>query len=384
MPSLTVTYGATQAVAMTLILLGLTPNAEAAVVINSEGGWEASITGSLPVFMVMSDGDSPAPGVSGEDGTRIQSGFNPANLTFHVAAPSANGFQVSAHVQFDTHLNGNSQNDNSQFESRVAEIQVQGRYGTVRIGKGFGIFNSAAIGDIASQGGVGLLGGEAADSAGATGGRIGTGYVYANFNPHITYTSANIGGVKIEFGIVNPEEPGGQSRLIETDTPRFEGQIDYAKTYHSGSIRVWSGFMHQEVSVVASDFDYDMQGFDIGGHLDHGVFGLTLSITDTTGIGANGLYGTSLNDAEVRATQWYIEADVNTGKTIYGISYGEGEQNQETTIVGSAEDEKNELAMLFVHHKLTPQLKLIGELQSYESDTLTDYNALSIGAQFDF
>lgn len=370
-------------------------SAHAAITLGSTQGYEASVSGSIPVFLVLSSHDSPkGSSTDGEDAARIQSGFNPANVTFHVKAPTTEGISVSAHVQYNTHLQGKGTQDSGLFESRVAEIQVGGSFGTVSLGKGFGIFNSSAIGDIGSGKGVGWLGG-GADTANATGGHIGTGYVYANFNPHIVYTSPDMGGIKYKLGLINPEEPAGYpNSAVETNMPRLEGQLDYTSTMTNGGLRLWVGFMHQNVSLTDIKYDYNMTGVDLGGHLDVGMFGLTLAYTDTEGVGADGLYGfntdggAGVNDAEVKATQWYLEADIQSDKTTYGLSYGEGQQDAEATSagrpVGPARDITNKLGMLFVHHKLTPAFTLIGEVQDYSSEAQADYNAVVVGAQYDF
>lgn len=359
--------------------------AQAAVTLGSAQGYEASVSGSIPVFLVLSSHDDAKGTVNtGEDAARIQSGFNPANLTFHVKAPTTEGLTVSAHVQYDTHLQGAGAQDSGLFESRVAEIQVQGDFGTVSLGKGFGIFNSAAIGDIGSGMGVGWLGG-GADTGNATGGHIGTGYVYANFNPHITYASPDINGLKFKIGAINPEDPAGYIKRVETNMPRLEGQLEYMMDSASSELRLWSGFLYQPVRLPDDDFNYHMSGVDVGAHLDIGGFGLTLAYTDTKGIGADGLYGFGgVNDAEVKATQWYTEADVVINKTTYGLSYGEGQQDATITKIGAAKDITNKLGMLFIHHKITPQFSVIGEIQDYQSDAQADYKAYIVGAQLDF
>jgi hypothetical protein len=356
--------------------------------LGSAQGYEASVSGSIPVFMVISDHEG-APGQSGEQAARIQSGFNPANLTFHVKAPTSDGLTVSAHVQYDTHLQGAGEQNSGLFESRVAEIQVDGTFGTVSLGKGFGIFNSAAIGDIGSGLGVGWLGG-GADTANATGGHIGTGYVYANFNPHITYASPDMNGLKLKVGAINPEDPAGFVGRVETSMPRLEGQLDYTLDASFGEMKVWTGFMYQNINLIDKQYDYNLTGIDVGTHIDVGSFGLTLAYTDTKGVGADGLYGYNtdgglgINDAEVKATQWYGEVDYVLDKTTLGFSYGEGQQDATITPVGAARDITNKLGMLFVHHKLTPAFTIIGELQDYSSDAQADYNAYVVGAQFDF
>lgn len=366
------------ATAVAFSAIAYAPTSIAKVDLGAPGDWEASISGSLPVFAVASDHDDS------ESAFRVQSGFNPANINFHVVAPKTDsGLTISGHFQIDTHLNApNGVQNGGLFESRIANIKVAGDFGTVTLGKDFGVFNSNAIGDIASQGGVGWLGG-GADTGNATGGRIGTGYVYANFNPQIKFTSNDMNGVVYKIAIINPEEP--QDAPIETSLPRFEGQI----TYSTDSFKIWAGAFFQEVSVQGEQaFDYDMQGFDVGAHVQAGDFGLTLNYTDTTGIGADGLYGGSTNDADVDATQWYVEADYMINKTRIGISYGEGSQDEraENTAFGLpvAAEVDNELTMLFVHHQLSRQFRIVGELQDYQSDVQNDYNAVVLGFQFDF
>lgn len=359
-------------------VLVFSPLALSKVALESDNGWETSISGAIPIFVVASDHDDS------EQAFRVQSGFNPANINFHVVAPKTDsGLTISGHFQVDTHLNApNGVQNGGLFESRVANIKVSGDFGTITLGKDFGVFNSNAIGDIASQGGVGWLGG-GADTGNATGGRIGTGYVYANFNPQIKFTSNDMNGFVYKLALINPEEP--QDASIETSMPRFEGQV----TYSGESFRVWTGAFQQAVSVTGVQaFDYDMQGFDVGAHIQVKGFGLTVNYTDTTGIGADGLYGGSINDADVDATQWFVEADYTLDKTRFGISYGEGTQDSRAADasigLGSADEVDNELTMLFVHHQLSKQFRLVGELQDYQSDVQNDYNAIILGFQFDF
>lgn len=372
----------TAAIALGMATIGMISSANANVVIESNSGWETSINGSIPVFAIASDHDDS------ESAFRIGSGFNPANININVAAPTtANGLTISGHFQIDTHLNAPKGVQNGGFfESRVAKIQIAGDFGTLTAGKDFGVFNSSAIGDKASQGGVGWLGG-GADTGNATGGRIGTGYVYANFNPQVKYASNNYNGLEFKVALINPEEP--QDADIETDAPRFEAQINYTAQFDAGSISLWTGFLQQNVSVLgATPFDYDLQGVDVGTKVNLGDFSIALSYTDTTGIGANGLYGGSINDADVDATQWYVEAYYTFDKTTVGYSYGEGHQdsrdaNDSKGLVAVAEVD-NELSMLFVHHQLTPQFRLVGELQDYKSDVQANYDAIVVGFQYDF
>lgn len=372
----------TAAIALGLATIGMLSSANANVVIESNSGWETSINGSIPVFVISSDHDDS------ESALRVGSGFNPANININVAAPTtSNGLTVSGHFQVDTHLNApDGVQNGGAFESRVAKIQIAGDFGTLIAGKDFGVFNSSAIGDKASQGGVGWLGG-GADTGNATGGRIGTGYVYANFNPQVKYVSNNYSGLEFKVAMINPEEPQGVD--IETDSPRFEAQVNYTAEFDAGSISLWTGFLQQSVSVLgATPFDYDLEGVDVGTKVNLGDFSIALNYTDTTGIGADGLYGGTINDAEVDATQWYVEAYYTFDKTTVGYSYGEGHQDSRDADASkgldAVDEVDNELSMLFVHYQWTPEFRLVGELQDYKSDVQANYDAIIVGFQYDF
>jgi len=344
---------------------------------SDENGWDANISGSIPVFLVLSDTKD------GEQASRIMSGFNPASLTFGVTMPEENGLVVSTKFQINNHLQGSQVQNSGLFESRIAEIQIDGDFGTLNIGKGFGIFNSSAIGDIGSSKGVGWMGG-GADQANTTGGHIGTGYVYANFNPRIMYSHSVGDNFNYKFGLFNPEEPTDAAGSVETKVPRVEGQINYV----INSFELWTGFMWQPVELIVEDVDYNLQGVDVGGRYKQGGVQVTASYTITEGIGADGLYGFGgINDAEVEGSQWYVEGAFSHNKTTYGVSYGVGSQDAHTEPFAVAKIE-NMLTMLFVHHKVTSHLTFMLELQDYASETASvatnEYQAMSLGTQLDF
>ncbi|MFT6154953.1 MAG: hypothetical protein ACJAYK_002776 [Crocinitomicaceae bacterium] len=338
--------------------------------------WNHEITGSFPVFFTYSDTDG------GEQGMRIMSGFNPANITVTSFAPKQGDLDIRGILQVTSHLQGSQVQNSGLFESRVAEIQIKGGFGQFNIGKGFGIFNSNAIGDAGSGKGIGHMPG-GADQGNATNGRIGTGYVYANFNPRIIYSNQFSDQTSFKVGVFNPEEPANASG-VETILPRFEGQV----TTSIGDHRLWAGFMFQ--SIESTTEDYDMQAFDIGGRFKLGAIDVLAAYTVTEGIGADGLYGLGegLADAAVAGSQYYVETTYNTGHITYGISYGMGAQDSGANLSGAIAEIENILAMAFVHKKVTENLHLMLELQSFSSKvskvTEQEYTALSTGIQLDF
>jgi hypothetical protein len=319
------------------------------------------------------------------------SGFNPANITFSLHAPTQNGISVSGVFQINNHLQGSSIQNDGLFESRIADIIIAGNFGTVNVGKGFGIFNSSSIGDAGSGLGVGRFGGP--DAANATLGRIGTGYTYANFNPRVIYTTPEVEHFTFKIGLINPEKPGGtgdRSADIETATPRIEAQANYTRNFDSGSAEFWSSGLYQEVNVVVQDYSYTFSGWEVGSKLQIHDFVLQGSYSRTNSIGADGLIGlnisggSGLDQADIDGTQWYGEATYNFGNTILGGSYGEGYQQQGNSPVGSAPKVINKLAMAFARFTITDNLQLMIELQDFKSEAQANYQAVILGTQLTF
>jgi len=359
----------------------------AQVQFTSDSDWEFSVSGHLPVFLILSNHDSYSSDGSDQFASRISTGFNPASINFNVVAPEYNGIIVSGHFQINNHLQGPSVQNSGLFESRIAEIAISGSFGTFNVGKGFGVFNSLAIGDAGSGMGVGRFLGPEQDSA--TLGRIGSGYVYANFNPHITYTTPDLGGFTLKLGLINPEKPDGLSNEIETAAPRLEAQADYVIGFESGSLQLWTGGMYQNVSVIDASFDYNITGFDVGLHLQASGFGLKGAYTLTNGVGADGLIGLNLNgtgldQADVEAAQYYGEATYTSGNFTLGGSFGEGTQDAKSTAVGSSPDITNTLIMGFLRYNVTNNLTMLAEFQNFESDAQANYNAFVLGMQLNF
>jgi len=355
----------------------------------TENSWNLGVTGAIPVFVVTSGHNNFSSNGADQTATRVMSGFNPANVTFTINAPSYNGIDVQAVFQINHHLQGSSIQNDGLFEGRVAEIIVSGNFGSINAGKGLGIFGSSSIADAGSGLGVGRFGGP--DAANATLGRIGSGYTYANFNPRVMYTTPGFGGLKIKAGIINPEKPGGASNDIETAAPRFEAQADYRLPLgEKGAMKLWIGGLYQNVSVISADYDFSYSGYDAGIQFSFAGFTLRGAFSQTNSIGADGLIGlnisggTAVDQADADGTQWYGEATYDLSGFLLGASYGEGRQDATTTDVGSVPEVTNELLMAFARYDVTPNLKLLVEAQSFASESQADYAALILGTQITF
>jgi predicted porin len=342
--------------------------ASAETAFESDSGWKVGFNGHIPVFAVVGDYDDPK-----EDSFNITTGFNPATLQTNIYAPSQNGIQVSGHFQMNADFAPGDADAN--FRSRVSEIAVAGDFGTVNIGKGFGIFGVPAIGDNGSALGVGLI--SSPDSVAATAGRIGNGYFYANFNPRVMYTSNNMGGFQFKAGVFSPsklsaaDDPGD----AEYSTPRFEGNIVYSTDMFS----LWSSAFTQDIDSSTGAFDdYTMSGVDFGGSVSLGGLGVRANYSMTSGTG-NVVFAARLDDQEEDASQWYVESTYDFGATTLGASYGEGEDD-----IGTGEND-SDLTMVFARYAATDALTLLAEIQNYGTETgAGEYNAFIVGSQLTF
>ncbi|WP_372970659.1 porin [Marinobacter sp.] len=366
------------AIGVALFAGGLSAPAAAELSFEADSGWKFGVNGHIPVFAIMSDNDDLE-----EDAFRITTGFNPATAQFNVHAPSQFGLDVSGHFQLNSHLAGADGVQNSGFgregfgrvsgvESRVAEIAVAGDFGTVNIGKGFGIFGVPAIGDNGSGMGVGLFGPNNGD---ATAGRIGNGYFYANFNPRVTYTSPNMGGLQFKVGAFQPEKPDGNTDAL-TETPRLEANV----VWSSDMVTLWSsGFTQSVDSNDPAVDDFTMSGIDFGGALALGDLGLRANYATTQGTGnaVVGGHGFAGGAQEEDADQWYVEGTYGIGRATLGVSYGEGSDDLSNV--------DTDLTMVFARYRATDAWTVLAEIQEFSTDAPdSDYSALIVGSQLTF
>ncbi|CAM4395553.1 porin [Pseudoalteromonas ostreae] len=354
------------AVAVTMIAGTFAAQANADMTFESESGWKAGFNGHIPIFAVMGSYDEPTE----EDSFTVTTGFNPATLQTNIYAPTQNGLEVSGHFQMNADIAPGDADVN--FRSRVSEIVVAGDFGQVNIGKGFGIFGVPAIGDNGSALGVGLIGGP--DQIAATAGRIGNGYFYANFTPRVMYTSNDLSGFQFKVGVFSPSKVDGASDA-EYSTPRIEGNVVYSSYMYS----LWASAFIQLVDSKTGTFnDFTMSGIDFGGSVSWDNLNVRANYSITSGTG-NSVFAARLDPNEEDASQWYIESTYTINQTTLGVSYGEGEDD----INSSAND--TDLTMIFARYAATDALTLLAEYTILGTNGgQGEYNAFSVGSQFTF
>ena len=379
------------AAALSLMVAGMASPAMAEVSFESDNGWKVGVNGHLPVFAVFGNYDEP----TDEDSFTITTGFNPATLQTNIYAPEMNGLQVSGHFQMNANLAPGDADDD--FRSRVSEIAVAGNFGTVNIGKGFGIFGTPAIGDNGSGLGVGLIGGPDTDTA--TSGRIGNGYFYANFTPRVIYTSNDFGGLQFKVGLFSPSKLGDKevpealdannltpAEQAARDEARDEASAEYTMprieanvVYTADNFSLWSSGFTQDIDFRAGGKDYTMSGIDFGGSVALGDLAVRANYSMTSGTG-NAVFANRFDPDEEDASQWYVETTYKINKTTLGVSYGEGEDD---IVAGNGND--TDLTMLFARYAATDNFTLLAEYTTLGTGNGEDeYNAIIFGSQLTF
>ena len=110
-------------------------------------------------------------------------------------------------------------------------------WGSVKVGKDLGIFGSTAILNdmtllgVGSQGLVGTAGGTT-----TTLGRIGTGYIYADWNGQIAYTTPNMNGLSLTLGVMQPWNSTASGAVSEHQQDLLINLVSKVKVHTHGLV----------------------------------------------------------------------------------------------------------------------------------------------------
>ena len=183
-----------------------------------------------------------------EDVSSISVGLLPNVWGFTVKAPTKNGLDVSGRLGLYTHMNADgSSGSNNVINIRETSLTVSGFFGSVLMGRSLGIHGANAILNDMTLFGVGVNSGQI---TGTTLGRIGVGYVYADWYPQITWTTPGIGPIGAKIGMMQATQLHSDelADATNTDTPRVEAQLDYNFNIADLGGYVWVNGQYQNVS----------------------------------------------------------------------------------------------------------------------------------------
>ena len=261
----------------------------------------------------------------------------------------------------------------SQQENRQAFLTFGDKsWGSIKLGKDLGIYASDAILNDMTLLGVGSGAGFLAGNT-TTLGRIGTGFMYADWKSQIAYSSPNwngfsfTGGVTQAWNTSSAVVAGASSGGRGGASPAFEGKASYEWAGDFGG-KVWVSGISEKVEhittgVVGVTRNDRADAWDLGGTVNVAGFGLTGYYGQGSGMGTivqlrDGFDSTG-NTRD--STDWYVQGTftVPTVGTKIGVSYGESTLDGNS--VDTFNDFKDKMWVLGAYHPITKHLNLVAE-----------------------
>ena len=407
------------AVAGALLALGATV-ANAGISIPA-GDWTVDISGNVNAFYInnhSTDTNDIRGGLANtaspngnSNASSINTGLLPSWLTIG-AKTRQNDLDVAWAISFQPGASSqNSLLGGGRSEYRQAYITFGDKsWGSIKIGKDLGQFGANAILNdmtllgVGSQGLEGLVG--AAGGSTTTLGRIGTGFLYADFNGQINYTSPDWNGFQFVVGIDQPlntfslagitavgtgasavtapislssrisSDPAHPPQVSPQGAPAYVGVASYSWAGDMGG-KVWAEVKQQSVDYTATTSASAVAG-GIGARVDFSGVGLTAYYYGARGVGTTAwlMDGVAANGQRRTSNGYYVQgtyAIPNVG-TKLGISYGRstldlasGETANPCTVAAGGTPgagclvQENNMFTVGAYHPLTKHLNLVAE-----------------------
>ncbi len=354
------------------------------------GAWDVDFSGNVNAFATIGECDPQVEGTviggglaclgngADEDYVDVRDGLLPSWFNFTASTVTDGGIKTAVHLSYQPGTStGNGPlagRDGALGQNDVNFRQVfltfgTEQWGTIKLGRDLGVFGSDAILQDMTLLGVGS--GAYIDGH-TTLGRIGVGYLYADWKAQVQYTSPNMNGFTLTAALVDPWEAvslagatatnstayssiGTGAQTIpfaendpmnretraanyrqENDTYGFEAKLNYDYAAGDTSLKLWAGFIYQEVDFVGPDTtggeeggegnNTEAEGYEIGFKWGYGSFDVVGHYYDGEGIGTTGFLvdGVDALFNERDSDGFYLQGRYRlpTG-TLLGLSYGE-------------------------------------------------------------
>jgi predicted porin len=367
------------------------------------GEWTVDMNGNVNAFAIVADNKDTVTtqgamtNNKSNDSTAasINTGLLPSWLGF-TATTRQNDLDTSVTISFQPGasttgaLAGGGGSENRQAFLTFGDKS----WGSVKVGKDLGIFGSTAILNdmtllgVGSQGVVGSSGGTT-----TTLGRIGTGYIYADWNGQIAYTTPNMNGFSATIGLMQPWNVTASGTLSgqsagNTDEFGYQGQASYSWTGDFAG-KVWAGFFSQEVTgqndgaatpAAAASTSDTATAYEAGisatvMNINLVAYGYSGDGVGTTGLLRDG-YDTTGESRD--SDGYYTQATyVIPMGTKLGVSYGESKLDLANGEAANALVKENEMLTIGAYHPLTKHLNLVAEFSAVESKSHAGVTAKS-------
>ncbi len=236
--------------------------------------------------------------------------------------------------------------------------------GTFKIGRDIGLFGSDAILNDITLLSAGPTGGNVAPGN-TTLGRIGSGYIYTDFQPQITYSTPSMGGFQASVGVFQPLKSLTDGTDQTNGDPGFQGKLTYDGSFGGVSTHLWAGGITQKhESTVAGS--YTGKGIDMGAKVTVGPLSAVGYYYTAKGLGTTvlGLFDTDGAGDARKSDGFYLQALATFGKLSVGGSYGESRldhANAADALANPTLVDTNSSWVGQARYGLTPWVTLIGE-----------------------
>jgi len=365
-------------------LLAASASAQAGITIPA-GDWTVDIGGNVNAFYInnrSTDSNTIKGGLANAEGNNstsssINTGLLPSWLGIS-AKTRQNDLDVAWGISFQPGASsGKSLGGGGGSEFRQAYFTFgDASWGTIKIGKDLGVFGSDAIlADmtllgVGSQGIVGAAGGTT-----TTLGRIGAGYMYADFNGQINYTTPNWNGFQATVGIDQPLNTlnlGGALSKDSSGTQQSPAFVALARYSWTGDVagKVWAEAKSQKVDYSAT-VDERANVWGVGANVNVAGFGLTGYYYDGKGVGTTAFLmdGVAANGNRRDSDGYYVQATyVLPTTTKVGLSHGRSKLDKASGEAASNLVKENEMTTVGVYHPLTKSVNLVAEYSKVQSE----------------
>jgi predicted porin len=360
--------------ALALAVLAGCPLAASATSFSGDG-WTVDLSGFVNAFYTTTSCSGSAVGGTALAGqalgcggqknrTTIGNGLLP-NALITKFTTNQEGFDISAQVSMMVHTaTSDALSANSGVDVRQAFFTVgTPAFGTVKLGRDYGVFGSNAILTDMTLLGVGMPV-QATQRDRVTLGHIGAGYTYLGSYGQIVYTSPGMSGFSFTGGVFSPVNNTG---LYDSRTdPQIQGQLSYTNGNFKGWIGAKTQRFYAPVGSAIEPDSFTMTAGEIGASVKVGQFGVLANVQTGRGIGIL----TDGDQGDVKGVNYLLQGTFQaTDKLKLGLSGG---LSRNRDALPSADDFKsNSNITAGGYYALTKSVTLDLELSQTRSK---DYN----------
>ncbi len=365
-------------------VLALSATAANAGIMIPAGDWTLDIGGVVNTYYTSTRVSGDATNSTGtKTASNITTGLLPNYLSVSGKTRQNDldvGFTISINPGSSTTGSGKQ---SAQQENRQAFVTFGDKsWGSIKLGKDLGIYASDAILNDMTLLGVGSSAGNLAGNT-TTLGRIGTGYMYADWKSQVAYSSPNFNGFSFTAGVTQSWDPsavgnGGTGAFARGGSqPAYEGKASYEWAGDFGG-KVWVSGISQNVEL----FNDRADAFDVGATVNVAGFGLTGYYGEGSGTGTtvlfNGGYdaGGKARDSE----DYYLQGTYTIPGvgTKLGLSWGESKLDGNGAATDTLNERTNRMWTVGAYHPLTKHLNLVAEYSDVKTEVnnkvLADFN----------